>query len=294
MVEKCFGSWIIKDCIEIQVKEKKVVVLCCRSQQNAVKLGRFTPSSGTDGKEMYKKAWRRVVVFILNLLLFAAFFLSPSSFLVSSLISFQEVTILLVISNKHLPWDKTNESSGGEITCRRTSCSYRVRYSLLGSKQSFTPWYYKPIHRVPHLLSRESFKDEIDQFQRYPETSGFLISGWSSPGGRYFIYDSYSVPRYRFSISRYTIAIMYEVPTLLTTTRWPNSPRTLGTRLEINWQWRRYFTGSSTVMATVTYPQMSYFTWFATAVRNWAERRQKNLSACLTKMQMDSSPGRSL
>ena len=74
MVEKCFGSWIIKDCIEIQVKEKKVVVLCCRSQQNAVKLGRFTPSSGTDGKEMYKKAWRRVVVFILNLLLFAAFF----------------------------------------------------------------------------------------------------------------------------------------------------------------------------------------------------------------------------
>ena len=60
MVEKCFGSWIIKDCIEIQGKEKKVVVLCCRPQQNAEKLGRFTPSSWWDGKEMYKKAWGRV------------------------------------------------------------------------------------------------------------------------------------------------------------------------------------------------------------------------------------------
>ena len=189
MVEKFFGSWIIKDCIEIQVKEKKVVVLCCRPQQNAVKLGRFTPSSCTDGKEMYKKTWGRVVVFILNLLLFAVFSPSPSSFLVRSLISFQEVTILLVISNKHLPWDKNNESSGGEIACHRTSCSYRVRYSLLGCKQSFTPWYYKPIHRVPHLLSREIFKYETDQF-RTQKPRAF----WSAGGLHLVIGTSYMIP----------------------------------------------------------------------------------------------------
>ena len=129
MVEKFFGSWIIKDCIEIQVKEKKVVVLCCRPQQNDVKLGRFTPSSCCDGKQ---KSVTQSCCFYFKPIAFSPFlFLSPSSFLVSSLISFQEVTVLLVISNKHLPRDKSNESSGDEIACHRTSYSYRVRYSLL-------------------------------------------------------------------------------------------------------------------------------------------------------------------
>ena len=131
MVEKFFGSWIIiiKDCIEIQVKEKKVVVLCCRPQQNDVKWGRFTPSSCCDGKQ---KSVTQSCCFYFKPIAFSPFwFLSPSSFLVSSLISFQEVTILLVISNKHLPRDKSNESSGDEIGCHRISYSYRVRYSLL-------------------------------------------------------------------------------------------------------------------------------------------------------------------
>ena len=111
------------------VKEKKVVVLCCRSQQNAVILGRFTPSSCCDGKQ---KRVTQSCCFYFKPIAFSPFlFLSPSSFLVSSLISFQEVTVLLVISNKHLPRDKGNESSGDEIACYRTSYSYRVRYSLL-------------------------------------------------------------------------------------------------------------------------------------------------------------------
>ena len=111
------------------VKEKKVVVLCCRSQQNAVKLGRFTPSSRCDGKQ---KSVTQSCCFYFKPIAFSPFlFLSPSSFLVSSLISFQEVTVLLVISNKHLPRDKGNESSGDEIACYRISYSYRVRYSLL-------------------------------------------------------------------------------------------------------------------------------------------------------------------
>ena len=36
-----FWSWILKDCIKVQEKKKKVVVLCSRSQQN-VKLGTLT------------------------------------------------------------------------------------------------------------------------------------------------------------------------------------------------------------------------------------------------------------
>ena len=34
-------SWILKDCIEVQEKKKKVIVLCLRPPQN-VKLGIFT------------------------------------------------------------------------------------------------------------------------------------------------------------------------------------------------------------------------------------------------------------
>ena len=36
-----FWSWILKDCIEVQLKKSKVVVLCSRPPQN-VKLGIFT------------------------------------------------------------------------------------------------------------------------------------------------------------------------------------------------------------------------------------------------------------
>lgn len=131
MVEKFFESWIIKDCIEIQVKEKKVVVLCCRPQQKRRKIRTFHAV-------VVHRRWRNVQksvtqsCFYFKPIAFSPFSLpSPSSILVSSLISFQEVTVLLVISNKNLPRDKSNESSGEEIACHRTSCSYRVRYSLL-------------------------------------------------------------------------------------------------------------------------------------------------------------------
>ena len=44
----------LKDCIKVQGKKKKVVVLCSRPRQD-VKLGIFTSSSCNDGKEMSKK-----------------------------------------------------------------------------------------------------------------------------------------------------------------------------------------------------------------------------------------------
>ena len=40
-VGKVFWSWILKDCIKVQEKERKVVVLCYRPGQN-VNLGTFT------------------------------------------------------------------------------------------------------------------------------------------------------------------------------------------------------------------------------------------------------------
>ena len=43
-----------KDCIKVQEKKKKVVVLCSRPRQN-VKLGTLTLQSRSYGKEMYKK-----------------------------------------------------------------------------------------------------------------------------------------------------------------------------------------------------------------------------------------------
>ena len=54
-----FWRWIriLKDCKKVSKKEKKVVVLCSRPQQN-VKLRNFTSNSCSDGKEMYKKARR--------------------------------------------------------------------------------------------------------------------------------------------------------------------------------------------------------------------------------------------
>ena len=39
-VSKCFWSWILKDCIKVQEKKKKVFVFCSRPRQN-VKLGSF-------------------------------------------------------------------------------------------------------------------------------------------------------------------------------------------------------------------------------------------------------------
>ena len=58
-----FFSLILKDCVKVQEKKKKVVVVGSRPQQN-VKLGTFTLKLCSDGKEMYKKAWctRTVVV----------------------------------------------------------------------------------------------------------------------------------------------------------------------------------------------------------------------------------------
>ena len=50
-----FFSLILKDCVKVQEKKKKVVVMCSRPQQN-VKLGTFTLKLCNDGKEMYKKA----------------------------------------------------------------------------------------------------------------------------------------------------------------------------------------------------------------------------------------------
>ena len=43
-----------KDCMEVQGKKKKVIVLCSRPPQN-VRLYIFTSLSCSDGKEMYKK-----------------------------------------------------------------------------------------------------------------------------------------------------------------------------------------------------------------------------------------------
>ena len=43
---------MLKDCIKVQKKKKKVVVLCSRPRQN-VKLGSFTLLLCNDGKEMY-------------------------------------------------------------------------------------------------------------------------------------------------------------------------------------------------------------------------------------------------
>ena len=40
-VGEFFWSWILKDCIKVHEKKKKVVVMCSRPRQN-VKLGTFT------------------------------------------------------------------------------------------------------------------------------------------------------------------------------------------------------------------------------------------------------------
>ena len=54
-VGNLFWSWILKDCIEVQEKKKKVVVLCSSPPQN-VKLGIFTSRSCSDYNwGMYKK-----------------------------------------------------------------------------------------------------------------------------------------------------------------------------------------------------------------------------------------------
>ena len=73
MLEYFFLELNSEDCIEVQEKKKKVVVLCSRPPQN-VKVGIFTSWSCSDGKEMYKT--RSVMhvqscsFAILNLLLF--------------------------------------------------------------------------------------------------------------------------------------------------------------------------------------------------------------------------------
>ena len=66
-----FSSSILKDCIEVQKKEKKIVVLCSRPPWN-VKLGSFTSYSCSDAKEMYKKKCNARAEFsaVLKLVLF--------------------------------------------------------------------------------------------------------------------------------------------------------------------------------------------------------------------------------
>ena len=71
-VGKCFRSWILKDCIKIREKKKKVVLLYFRPRQNA-NLGTFTLQSRDGGKEMCKKSVMQVQSCCfanLNLLLF--------------------------------------------------------------------------------------------------------------------------------------------------------------------------------------------------------------------------------
>ena len=57
MLANLFWGLILKDCIAVQEKKKKVLVFCWRSPQN-VNLGPIlTSPSCSDSKEMYKKAW---------------------------------------------------------------------------------------------------------------------------------------------------------------------------------------------------------------------------------------------
>ena len=53
-VGKPFWSWILKDSIKVQEKKKKVL-MCSHLPQN-MKFGTFMFKSGSDSKEMYKKA----------------------------------------------------------------------------------------------------------------------------------------------------------------------------------------------------------------------------------------------
>ena len=55
---------ILKDCIKVQEKKKKVVVLCSRPRQR-VNLGTFTLKSWNDGKEMQKQSTYKVVVLLI-------------------------------------------------------------------------------------------------------------------------------------------------------------------------------------------------------------------------------------
>ena len=66
-----FYSWFRKDCIEVQGKRNKIVVLCTRPLQNVKIRGGFTLSACNDSKEMYKNAHVQSCCFAnLNLLLF--------------------------------------------------------------------------------------------------------------------------------------------------------------------------------------------------------------------------------
>ena len=59
---KFFWSWILKDCIQVQEKKKKVVVFCSRPRQN-VKLGSFTLLSCNEGRECTKNGDARAKLF---------------------------------------------------------------------------------------------------------------------------------------------------------------------------------------------------------------------------------------
>ena len=50
---KCFWSWMLRDCIEVQEKKKEVVVFCSRPPQYVKLVGSFMSWSCSDAREMY-------------------------------------------------------------------------------------------------------------------------------------------------------------------------------------------------------------------------------------------------
>ena len=85
-VGNLFRRWILTDCIDVQEKKEKVVVLRSRLPQN-VKLGSFTLWLCNDGQEMYKKAWKKCKVVILLIQTYCFFMFSSQSSSLSSLSS---------------------------------------------------------------------------------------------------------------------------------------------------------------------------------------------------------------
>ena len=70
---KRFWSWILKDCIKVQEKKKKVVFFWSCPRKN-VKLGSLTLYSCNDDREVYKKPWctcKVVVLFVYTYCFFA-------------------------------------------------------------------------------------------------------------------------------------------------------------------------------------------------------------------------------
>ena len=85
-------SGVVKDCIKVQEKKNKVVILCSRSPQN-VKLGIFVSQLCSDGKEMYKKGLCSCKVVLLP-----TTFCQPIAFLPFSLTSLWSLLYSLIVN----------------------------------------------------------------------------------------------------------------------------------------------------------------------------------------------------